>query len=85
MELLLKPFSEESERLLTTGGHGAVVNDRPMTRKCADASGLVTCQGVVEVRNGRLITIRVVRRDDVDVIGRLTQELTLKAVERLPR
>ncbi|WP_089914481.1 hypothetical protein [Lentzea albida] len=86
LDLVLKPFAEESERLMVNGGYGAVINDRPMTRRCADASGLVTCEGVVEVRDGQLIEIEVVRRHpDPDAIGQLTQELTLKALERLPK
>ncbi len=86
VNLLLKPFAEESDRLITNGGYGAVIGDRPMTRTCKDASGLVTCEGVVEVRDGQLITIKVVRRhDDPNVIGQLTQELALKAMERLPK
>ncbi|MDX8033531.1 hypothetical protein SK803_25205 [Lentzea sp. BCCO 10_0856] len=86
VNLLLKPFAEESDRLMTNGGYGAVIGDRPMTRRCADASGLVTCEGVVEVREGQLITIKVVRRHhDLNFIGQLTQELALKALERLPK
>lgn len=86
VDLVRKPFAQESERLMTNGGYGAVINDRPMTRRCADASGLVTCEGVVEVRDGQLITIKVIRRHpDLNAIGQLTQELALKALERLPK
>lgn len=86
VKLLAKPFSEESERLTADGGYGAVVGDRPMTRKCADAAGTVTCEAVVEVRDSQLLWLTVARKHtDPNAIGQLTQGLALKALERLPK
>ncbi|MEV6242381.1 hypothetical protein [Lentzea sp. NPDC051838] len=65
--------------------YGAVVETHPMTRRCADASGIVTCDSVVEVRDGQLIGLKVVQRNhDVNLVGQTTQGLAARALERLP-
>jgi len=80
--LLESTFEQESEPLLTDGGYGAVVEDRPMTRRCADS----TCDAVVNVRDGDLLGLKVVKAgEDVNVLGQTTQGLALKALERLPK
>ncbi|MET9631713.1 hypothetical protein ABZX92_30040 [Lentzea sp. NPDC006480] len=66
--------------------YGAVVETHPMTRRCADAAGTVTCDGVVEVQDGQLIGLKVVQRNpDPNVVGQVTQGLAAKALERLPK
>lgn len=78
-------FADASQELLSGGGYGAVVNDHPMTRRCEDASGEVTCDAVVEVRDGQLIGLKVVQRShDANAVGQVTQGLAGKALERLP-
>lgn len=85
LTLRTEKFADASQPLLSDGGYGAVVNDRPMTRRCTDASGTVTCEGVVEVRDGQLIGLKVVQRShDQNAVGQVTQGLALKALERLP-
>ncbi|KJK49003.1 hypothetical protein UK23_15380 [Lentzea aerocolonigenes] len=70
---------------LGSDAYGAVVETHPMTRRCADASGTVTCDAVVEVRDGQLIGLKVVQRNpDPNVVGQVTQGLAAKALERLP-
>ena len=83
--LRAEKYADASQRLQADGGYGAVILDRPMTRRCTDASGLVTCEGVLEVRDGQLIGLTVVQRShDLNVVGQVTQGLTRKALERLP-
>lgn len=78
-------FADASQKLLAAGGYGAVVNDHPMTRRCDDTSGEVTCDAVVEVRDGQLIRLRVVQRShDPNAVGQVSQGLAAKALERLP-
>ncbi len=78
-------FADASAPLLSGGGYGAVVNDRPMTRHCTDTSGEVTCDAVVEVRDGQLIGLKVVQRShDLNAVGQVAQGLAAKALERLP-
>jgi hypothetical protein len=78
-------FADASAALLSDGGYGAVVNDHPMTRRCKDASGEVTCDAVVEVRDGQLIGLKVVQRShDPNAVGQVSQGLAAKALERLP-
>lgn len=51
-----------------------------------DASGEVTCDAVVEVRDGQLIGLKVLQRShDLNVVGQVTQGLAAKAMERLPK
>jgi hypothetical protein len=88
VRLTLRPekFADASQPLQSDGGYGAVVNDHPMTRRCTDASGVVTCDAVVEVRDGQVIGLKVVQRSsDVNAVGQVTQGLASKALERLPR
>lgn len=83
--LRTEKFADASQRLLSDGGYGAVVNDHPMTRRCVDASGAVTCDAVVEARDGQLIGLTVVQRShDPNAVGQATQGLAAKALERLP-
>ncbi|MCP2202837.1 hypothetical protein [Lentzea flava] len=85
LTLRTEKFADASQRLQSDGGYGAVVNDHPMTRRCTDASGTVTCEGVVEARDGQLIGLTVVQRsNDPNVVGQTTQGLAAKALERLP-
>ena len=78
-------YADASQPLLSDGGYGAVINDRPMARRCTDAAGTVTCEGVVEVRDGQLIGLKVVQRShDPNAVGQVAQGLALKALERLP-
>lgn len=80
--LLAAKFADESERLQAAGGYGAVVEDRPMTRRCADA----TCEAVLEVRDGDVLRLEVTKRgEDVNVLGQATQGLASKALGRLPK
>ncbi|MEU0881092.1 hypothetical protein ABZ345_20995 [Lentzea sp. NPDC005914] len=66
--------------------YGAVVETHPMTRRCTDASGVVTCDAVVEVRDGQLVGLKVVQRNhDVNLVGQVTQGLAARALERLPK
>ncbi len=74
--LLAAKFEQDSEPLLANGGYGAVVEDRPMTRRCADS----TCEAVVDVRDGDVLGLKVVKAgEDVNVLGQTTQGLGLKA------
>ncbi|MBM7859394.1 hypothetical protein [Lentzea nigeriaca] len=83
--LRTEKFADASQKLLSGGGYGAVVNDHPMTRRCTDASGTVTCEGLVEARDGQLIELTVVQRsNDSNMVGQTTQGLAAKALERLP-
>lgn len=78
-------FADASSPLLADGGYGAVVEDHAMTRRCEDASGEVTCDGVVEVSDGKLIELKVVQRShDPNYVGQVAQGLAGKALERLP-
>ncbi|MFI6097240.1 hypothetical protein ACIA8G_16875 [Lentzea sp. NPDC051213] len=84
--LLTSTYEDASKPLQADGGYGAVIGDRPMTRRCADASGEVTCDAVVEVRAGQLIGLKVVQRShDPNALGQVTQGLAAKALERLPK
>ncbi|RAS69089.1 hypothetical protein C8D87_1021167 [Lentzea atacamensis] len=86
LTLRTEKFADASHPLLSDGGYGAVVNDHPMTRRCTDESGTVTCEGVVEARDGQLIGLKVVQRShDLNVVGQVTQGLAAKALERLPK
>ncbi|MET8760837.1 hypothetical protein [Lentzea sp. NPDC004782] len=88
VRVTLRPekFADASQPLQSDGGYGAVVDDHPMTRRCTDASGVVTCDAVVEVRDGQVIGLKVVQRSpDVNAVGQVTQGLASKALERLPR
>jgi hypothetical protein len=83
--LRTEKYADAAQRLLSDGGYGAVIENHPMTRRCTDASGTVTCDGVVEVRDGRLIGLTVVQRSpDVNIVGQTTQGLAARALERLP-
>lgn len=86
LTLLTSKFADASGPLQSDGGYGAVVNDHPMTRRCTDASGEVTCDAVVEVRDSQLIGLTVVQRShDPNAVGQVTQGLAGKALERLPK
>jgi hypothetical protein len=86
LTLLTSSFADASAPLQSDGGYGAVVNDRPMTRRCTDASGEVTCDAVVEVRDEQVLGLKVVQRSrDANVVGQVTQGLALRALERLPK
>ncbi|WP_112269141.1 hypothetical protein [Lentzea terrae] len=86
LTLRTEKFADASQPLQSDGGYGAVVNDHPMTRRCTDASGTVTCDAVVEVRDGQLIGLKVVQRShDANAVGQVTQGLASKALERLPK
>ncbi len=75
-------FDAESARLQANGGYGAVVEDRPMTRRCASSA----CEAVVQVREGELLGLAVTKQgEDDNVLGQTTQGLALKALERVPR
>lgn len=82
LTLLAEKFEHVSEPLLANGGYGAVVEDRPMTRRCAGS----TCDAVLDVRDGAVLGLKVAKRgEDVNVLGQTTQGLALKALERLPK
>lgn len=86
VKLLSAKYADESQKLLADGGYGGVINDRPLTRKCVDSSGEVTCDAVVEVRDGELIGLTVLQRShDLNAVGQATQGLAAKALERLPK
>lgn len=86
LTLRTEKFADASAPLQSDGGYGAVVNDHPMTRRCTDASGVVTCDAVVEVRDGQLVGLKVVQRShDANAVGQVTQGLASKALERLPK
>ncbi|MEV6713994.1 hypothetical protein AB0M48_18380 [Lentzea sp. NPDC051208] len=86
LTLLSANYADESQKLLSDGGYGGVVDDRPLTRKCVDSSGEVTCDAVVEAKEGQLIGLKVLQRShDLNVVGQVTQGLAAKAVERLPK
>ncbi|ANZ37905.1 hypothetical protein BBK82_19425 [Lentzea guizhouensis] len=82
LELREGQFDDESARLQAGGGYGAVVEDRPMTRRCASSA----CEAVVQVREGELLGLTVTKQgEDDNVLGQTTQGLALKALERLPK
>ncbi|SEQ70033.1 MULTISPECIES: hypothetical protein [Lentzea] len=86
LKLVSAKYADESQKLLADGGYGGVINDRPLTRKCVDSSGEVTCDAVVEVRDGELIGLTVLQRShDLNAVGQATQGLAAKALERLPK
>ncbi|MGW6447049.1 hypothetical protein [Lentzea sp. NPDC055074] len=86
LTLLTAKYADESQELLADGGYGGVVGDRPLTRKCVDVSGEVTCDAVVEAKDGQLVGLKVLQRNhDLNVVGQVTQGLAAKAVERLPK
>jgi hypothetical protein len=86
LTLRREKFADAAQPLQSDGGYGAVVDDHPMTRRCTDASGVVTCDAVVEVRDGQVIGLKVVQRSpDVNAVGQVTQGLASKALERLPK
>ncbi|MFD5829437.1 hypothetical protein [Lentzea sp. NPDC060358] len=84
-------FADESQKLLAEGGSGGVIaggvgdsNNRPVTTRCADSSGEVTCDAVLEVRERQLVTFQVVQRsNDRNMVGQVVQGLAAKAYERL--
>lgn len=82
LTLLTTKFEQASEPLLANGGYGAVVEDRPMTRRCAKSS----CEAVVNVRDGEVLGLKVAKEsEDLNVLGQTTQGLALKALQRLPK
>ena len=86
LTLLTSKFEDASKPLQSDGGYGAVVEDRPMTRRCKDASGEVTCDAVVEVRDGQVLGLKVVQRSrDENAVGQVAQGLALKALGRVPK
>jgi hypothetical protein len=86
LTLLTEKYADASAPLQSDGGYGAVVNDHPMTRRCTDASGEVTCDAVVEARDSQLVGLKVVQRShDANAVGQVTQGLAAKALERLPK
>jgi hypothetical protein len=86
LTLLNAKYADESQKLLSDGGYGGVIGDRPLTRKCVDSSGEVTCDAVLEVRDGELIGLTVLQRShDLNAVGQATQGLASKALERLPK
>ncbi|MFJ5990977.1 hypothetical protein [Lentzea sp. NPDC092896] len=94
LTLLSAKYADESQKLLSDGGYGGVIDggqvgesdDRPVTSKCVDSSGEVTCDAVVEVRDGQLIGLKVLQRShDLNVVGQVTQGLAAKAFGRLPK
>ncbi|MFS8096436.1 hypothetical protein LFM09_04785 [Lentzea alba] len=86
LTLVTSSYNDAAKPLQDDGGYGAVINDRAMTRRCTDASGEVTCDAVVEVRDGQVLGLKVVQRShDPNVVGQVTQGLAAKALERLPR
>lgn len=86
LTLRTEKFADAAQPLQSDGGYGAVVNDHPMTRRCTDASGVVTCDAIVEVRDGQVIGLKVVQRShDANAVGQVTQGLAAKALERLPK
>ncbi|GGM83605.1 hypothetical protein GCM10011609_19470 [Lentzea pudingi] len=86
-------FADESQKLLADGGYGGAIaggegesNNRPLTTRCTDSSGVVTCDAVLEVRDRQLVGIQVVQRStDRNVVGQVMQTLAAKAFERLPK
>jgi hypothetical protein len=93
LTLLEAAFADESRGLLSDGGYGGVIaggegesNNRPLTRRCSEASGEVTCDAVLEVRDRQLVRFRVVQRGtDPNAVGQVVQGLAAKAFERLPK
>ena len=86
LKLVSAEYADESQKLLADGGYGGVINDRPLTRKCVDSAGEVTCDAVVEARDGELIGLTVLQRShDLNAVGQATQALAAKALERLPK
>ncbi|SDJ82313.1 hypothetical protein SAMN04488074_103305 [Lentzea albidocapillata subsp. violacea] len=86
LTLLTAKYADESQKLLADGGYGGVIDDRPLTRRCVDSSGEVTCDAVVEVRDGQLIGLKVLQRNhDLNLVGQVTQGLAATALERLPK
>ncbi|MDX3656822.1 hypothetical protein PV646_05835 [Streptomyces sp. ID05-26A] len=86
-------FADESQKLLSDGGYGGVIaggegesNNRPLTRRCSEASGEVTCEAVLEVRERQLVRLEVAQRGtDPNAVGQVVQGLAAKAFERLPK
>ncbi|MFC3891669.1 hypothetical protein ACFOWZ_09280 [Lentzea rhizosphaerae] len=93
LTLLEAAFADESRGLLSGGGHGGVIaggegesNNRPLTRRCSEASGEVTCEAVLEVRERQLVRFEVVQRGtDPNAVGQVVEGLAAKAFERLPK
>ncbi|MCR3746089.1 hypothetical protein [Lentzea californiensis] len=86
LTLLSAKYADESQKLLSDGGYGGVVGDRPLTRKCVDSSSEVTCDAVLEVKDGQVIGLKVLQRNhDLNLVGQVTQGLAAKALERLPK
>lgn len=92
LTLLEAAFADESQGLLSGGGYGGVIaggegesNNRPLTRRCAESSGEVRCDAVLEVRERQLVRFEVVQRGtDPNAVGQVVQGLAAKAFERLP-
>ncbi|HEX7305545.1 hypothetical protein [Lentzea sp.] len=84
-------FADESKELLADGGSGGVIaggvgdsNNRPVTTRCKDSAGEVTCDAVLEVRERQLVNLQVVQRsNDRNMVGQVVQGLAAKAYERL--
>ncbi|MGI5504779.1 hypothetical protein [Lentzea sp. CA-135723] len=86
-------FADESGKLLSDGGFGGAIaggegesNNRPLSTRCKDSAGVVTCDAVLEVRDKQLVRFQVVKRDkDRNAVGQVVQGFAAKAFERLPK
>ncbi|MFD4674853.1 hypothetical protein ACFWNN_34370 [Lentzea sp. NPDC058450] len=93
LTLVEAAYADESGKLLSDGGYGGVVaggpgesNNRPLSTRCKDSAGVVTCDAVLEVRERQLVTFQVVQRGkDRNEVGHAVQALAAKAFERLPK
>lgn len=93
LTLVEAAFDDESRKLLSDGGYGGAIaggegesNNRPLTTRCTDSSGVVTCDAVLEVRDRQLVRFQVVQRStDRNAVGQVVQTLAAKAFERLPK
>ncbi|MET9231963.1 hypothetical protein [Lentzea sp. NPDC003310] len=86
-------YEDEAQKLLSSGGYGGAIaggegesNNRPLTTRCTDSAGVVTCDTVLEVRARQLVAFQVVQRStDPNTVGQVVQGLAAKAFERLPK
>ncbi|WP_394615626.1 hypothetical protein JNUCC0626_38750 [Lentzea sp. JNUCC 0626] len=93
LTLVEAAYADESGPLLSDGGFGRVIaggeaesNNRPLTTRCKDSAGVVTCDAVLEVRERQLVRFQVVQRDDDrNAVGQVLQGLAAKVFERLPK
>ncbi|GLY52801.1 hypothetical protein [Lentzea sp. NBRC 102530] len=93
LTLVEAAFADESGGLLKDGGYGSAIaggpgesNNRPLTTRCKDSSGVVTCDAVLEVRERQLVRFQVVQRStDRNAVGHVVQGLAVRAFERLPK